>query len=416
MSSKFFKQAEEIVNYSIKKKVAHLNTINKPFHGNKISTTEGDLINFSLSDYLALSSDKRLIEGAVNSIRENGIYTAISRTYLKLGIYEEAESVMSDLFEKPVLLLPRTTLGHITALPIIIDRNDVVILDQQVHTSVRIASDMLKSYGIIVETIKHNNLNQLKDKINKYKDSKNKIWYFVDGVYSMFGDSLPIKEIEQMLNDNEQLYLYADDAHGMSWKGKHGQGLILSEIGYHPKLFLTTSLGKGFGAGGGALVCPDEKTKNMIALVGAPLMFTSPVEPSVLGGIIASAKIHTSPEIIERQNRLAENISFFYKKAKELQLPVVDSSPTPIALMATIKPDIVIDIGRRMFDRGFHLTGGVFPSVPLNSSGIRVSLNIYQSIQDIENLLNAFSISYKEELAERNMDMEQIFKHFKIPY
>ena len=71
MSSKFFKQAEEIVNYSIKKKVAHLNTINKPFHGNKISTTEGDLINFSLSDYLALSSDKRLIEGAVNSLSDS---------------------------------------------------------------------------------------------------------------------------------------------------------------------------------------------------------------------------------------------------------------------------------------------------------------------------------------------------------
>jgi 7-keto-8-aminopelargonate synthetase-like enzyme len=416
MKSKFVETASQVVNYSVEQRVAHLNTLNIPFNKNKINTTEGSLVNFSLCDYLSLSTDKRIIESAVKSIRNNGVYTAISRTYLKLGIYEEAEQIIADIFKKPVLLLPRTTLGHITALPIIIDKNDAVILDQQVHTSVRIATDMLQTYGIHVETIKHNNLNQLQDKINALKNTKNKIWYMADGVYSMFGDCLPAKEIKQMLDDNEQLYLYADDAHGMSWKGENGNGLVLSEIGYHPKLFLTTSLGKGFGAGGGALVCPDKKTKDMIALLGAPLMFTSPVEPSTLGSIIASAKIHLSQEIIEKQNKLALNIEYFYRRAKELGLPVVDSTPTPIALMATIKPDIVIDIGRRMFDKGFHLTGGVFPSVPFNSSGVRVTISLYQSIQDIENLLNAFSISYEEELKKRKMDMEQIFKHFKIPY
>jgi len=416
MKSKFFETAAQVVNYSIEKKVAHLNTLSKPFNENKIATTEGNLINFSLCDYLALSNDKRVIESAVEAVRNNGVYTAISRTYLKLGIYEEAETIMAEIFNKPVLLLPRTTLGHITALPIIIDKDDAVILDQQVHTSVKIATDMLRSYGVHVETIKHNNLNHLQDKINSLKDSKNKIWYLVDGVYSMFGDSLPAKDIEQMLNDNEQLYLYADDAHGMSWRGVNGQGLVLSEIGYHPKLFLSTSLGKGFGAGGGALVCPDQKTKDMIGLLGAPLMFTSPVEPSTLGSIIASAKIHKTQELVEKQKLLAKNIEYFYRRAKELGLPVVDSTPTPIALMATIKPDIVIDIGRRMFDRGFHLTGGVFPSVPYNSSGVRVTINLYHSIQDIEDLLNAFAISYEEELKKRDMDMEQIFKHFKIPY
>ena len=416
MKSKFIETASQIVNYSVKQKVAHLNTLSKPFSNNKINTTEGSLVNFSLCDYLSLSTDKRLIESAVESIRNNGVYTSISRTYLKLGIYEEAEHIVSKIFRKPVLLLPRTTLGHITALPIIVDKNDAVILDQQVHTSVRIATDMLQAYGIHVETIKHNNLNQLQDKINALKSTKNKIWYMADGVYSMFGDCLPAKEIKQMLDDNEQLYLYADDAHGMSWKGENGNGLVLSEIVYHHKLFLTTSLGKGFGAGGGALVCPNQKTKDMIALLGAPLMFTSPVEPSTLGSIIASAKIHLSKEIIAKQNKLALNIEYFYRRAKELCLPVVDSSPTPIALMATIKPDIVIDIGRRMFDRGFHLTGGVFPSVPFNSSGVRVTINLYQSIQDIEDLLNAFSISYEEELKKRDMNMEQIFKHFKIPY
>jgi len=34
-----------------------------------------------------------------------------------------------------------------------------------------------------------------------------------------------------MLDKNPQPHLYVDDAHSMSWAGKHGTGYLLSQIG-----------------------------------------------------------------------------------------------------------------------------------------------------------------------------------------
>lgn len=414
MQNKLYKIAEDVVGYAISKGVSHQTTGYQPFIGKKITIGEKLFANFSLCDYLSLATDKRVMDAAIESIRRNGVYTAISRTYLRLNIYKEAEDLISTLFDKPSLLVPRTTLAHISALPIIIGSKDAVILDHQVHTSVRIAADMVKAKGVYFESLPHNNLKQLELRIQELSLKYEKIWYLADGIYSMFGDTLPVPGIQFLLNKYEQLHLYVDDAHGMSWIGKNGRGFVLSQMEYHPRMFLTTSLGKGFGAGGGAIVCPNEEIRDRIKMLGAPLMFTSPVEPATLGSIIASAKIHLSEEINQRQNQLLENMDYFYKRALEKGLPVVNSELTPIALLGAVYPDLVIDIATIMFEKGFHLTGGVFPAVPLNCSGLRVVINLYQNKQDIDALIDAFVEAYDIELSKRKMSMQEVISQLNL--
>lgn len=414
MQNKLYKIAEEVVGYAISKGVSHQTTGYHPFSGKNITIGEKLFTNFSLCDYLGLATDNRLKDAAIESIQRNGVYTAISRTYLRLNIYKEAEDLISTLFDKPSLLVPRTTLAHISALPIIISSNDAVILDHQVHTSVRIAADMVKVKGVYFESLPHNNLKQLEVRIKELSPKYDKIWYLADGIYSMFGDTIPIPGIQFLLNKYEKLHLYVDDAHGMSWTGKNGCGYVLSQMEYHPRLFLTTSLGKGFGAGGGAIVCPNEEIRDRIKMLGAPLMFTSPVEPATLGSIIASAKIHLSEEIVQRQNQLQDNMSYFYKTAIEKGLPVVNSELTPIALLGAVYPDLVIDIATHMFAKGFHLTGGVFPAVPLNCSGLRVVINLYQNKQDIDELIDAFVEAYDIELDKRKMSMDEVISQLNF--
>ncbi len=415
MQDKFSEVAAQVVSYAIERGVSHQTSNKKPFQENKIALGDKNLTNFSICDYLALSNDNRLKEAAIESLRNNGVYTAISRTYLKLNIYQEAEEIVSRIFNKPTLLLPRTTLAHISVFPILIAPTDAVILDHQVHTSVRMASDHVKVKGTYCESLPHNDLTQLEERIIELGRKYDKIWYLVDGVYSMFGDTCPMKELEWLMNKYEQLHVYVDDAHGMSWAGEHGRGYALSQIEYHPRLFLTTSLGKGFGAGGGAIVCPDEATRDRIKMLGAPLMFTSPVEPATLGSIIQSAKIHLSDELGVRQQLLEDNMAYFYAQATAKGLPVVNSEHTPIALMAAVYPDLVIDIANIMFAKGFHLTGGVFPAVPLHNSGLRVVLNLYQSHEDIDQLLDAFVEAYLIELKKRKMTMDEVQSQIKVP-
>ena len=415
MENKFFEQAEKIVDYFKSTGKAYLTTKNHPFNNDKIVIEgKGSLTNFSICDYLKLSTNPQIIEESIKAVKDNGTYTAISRTYLKLKIYQEAEEIVSKIFHKPVLLLPRTTLSHISALPIIIDRNDAVILDHQVHTTVRIATDMLKSYGIHIETIRHNDLDALKNKYNILKDKYKKVWYFTDGIYSMFGDALPAKPLLDLLKKLDKLYLYVDDAHGMSWYGKNGQGYAMTEMGYPDKMFLVTSLGKGFGAGGSAIVCPNEREYKKILYLGVPLMFTSPVEPATLGAIIGSAKIHLSDEIYDRQNKLKNLMDQFYSGAKELDLPLVDFTHTPIAMIATGTPTMTNEIGDYVYAGNIHATGAIFPAVPYNNSGVRVLITLYQTPEDIDHLLKVLRNAFDKIYEKRNLSNADILKHFKI--
>ncbi len=415
MNNKLFKQALDVINLFKANGKSHLTTTNNFFNGKYIGVENlGDFLNFSICDYLGLSVDERLKQGSIRAINTYGTYTAISRTFLKLNVYREAEELVSQIFNKPVLLLPRTTLSHITVLPILIDRHDAVILDHQVHTTVRIASDMLKSYGIHTETIHHNDLPALEEKYATLEGQYEKIWYFTDGVYSMFGDTLPAKELEQMLNRLPKLHLFVDDAHGMSWTGKNGSGYLLSQMEYHEKLFMITSLGKGFGAGGSAIVCPNEEIREKILILGVPLMFTSPVEPATLGAIVEAAKIHLSNEIVERQEELSELTQYFYALAHELDLPVVDYTPTPIAMIATGKPDLANEISDSLFENKIHVTGAIYPAVPYNNSGIRITLNLYQSKKDVDKILHVLAKAFHEAYAVKGLSNEQILKHYKL--
>jgi 7-keto-8-aminopelargonate synthetase-like enzyme len=414
MESKFIEKIIEIVGNFKKQGKAYLTTLPQSFNGDYYPLAMGNFKNFSLCDYLNLSNDERIKRAAADASMKYGVYTAMSRTFMKLSIYEEAEQIVSEIFGFPVLLLPRTTLSHITVMPIIVDRKDAILLDHQVHTTVRIAVDMVKSYGIHVETIRHNNMEMLEKRYNELEKDYNKIWYLTDGVYSMFGDTIPVDKVKVLLKKLKKLYLYVDDAHGMSWTGEKGKGLFLSKTDYEEKMFLVTSLGKGFGAGGSAVVCHNQEIKDKIEILGTPLMFTSPVEPATLGAIIASAKIHLSDEITERQNRLKELIDYFYKSAKELDLPVVDFTPTPIVLMGTGKPDTALMFGENLFKNKIHVTGAIYPAVPYNNSGVRVIINLTQTKKDIDKILSVFKETYTDIYNNKGIDKESILKNFKL--
>ncbi len=416
MENKFLTKALEVVDYFKSSGQSLLNTEGDLITGNKINIeNKGEFLNFSFCDYVGITSDPRVLEGAIDAIKKNGVYTAISRSFLKLNLYKEAEDIVSQIFGKPVLILSKTTLSHLTVLPLLINQNDAVILDHQVHTTVRIATDMLKGYGIHIDIIRHSDLTALEEKIKDLSSKYERIWYLVDGVYSMFGDGLPAQGLETLLDKYEKFHLYVDDAHGMSWTGKNGSGFALSKMAYHPKMFLVTTAGKGFGAGGSIVVCPNEEIYKKILYVGVTLMFTSPVEPPTLGAIIASAKIHLSDEINQRQRELESLMKYFYQSASQLDIPLIDSTPTPIAMVGTGKPEFAEEIARSLFEEKIHVTGAIYPAVPYNNSGIRIMINLHQTKSDIDKILGTLDNAFKKAYKEKGISKEQIIKHYKLP-
>ncbi|PCJ29759.1 MAG: aminotransferase class I/II, partial [Moraxellaceae bacterium] len=405
---------DQVITAAKDEGIVQLSTEDQSFDGSHIQLQGQQVINFGSCSYLGLELHPALKEGVIDAVTRFGSQYSSSRAYISTGQYDELESLLSTLFGGHALVTATTTLGHISSLPVIIGSNDAVILDQQVHASVQTAAQLLKPTGITVELIKHNDLDSLRKKIEKLKSSHRRIWYLADGVYSMFGDYAPLPELEAMLEEYDQLHLYVDDAHGMSWTGVNGKGYALSQIKLHPKMILTTSLNKAFASAGGVLVFPNAEWKRRVRTCGGPLIFSGPIQPPMLGAAIASAKIHLSEEIIPLQQRLQQNVELMNRKMNAAGLPLLAENEAPIFFVAGGLPRVCYNIINRLLKEGHYVNAGCFPAVPMKRGGIRFTTTTHHSEQDITELVDAFAHHYPLALDEEGSSLEEVYKEFKL--
>src|SRR5260221_5594843 len=101
------------------------------------------LANFGGCSYLGLEQRAELREGAIDAIRRYGTQFSFSRVYLESPLYGELESLLESMVEAPVLVTASTSLGHISALPVVIGPKDAVIVDRRTHASVHTAAVLL---------------------------------------------------------------------------------------------------------------------------------------------------------------------------------------------------------------------------------------------------------------------------------
>lgn len=410
----FIGTIDNLLTEAKKKGIIHLETKNEEVNTNIINLGKGNVVHFGSCSYLGLEFDNRAKEGSIEAIQNYGTQFSSSRAYVSIGLYKEYETLLSKIFDAHAIVTPTTTLGHIAAIPNLVNDSDAVILDHQVHSSVQNAVNLLKFRNIHVETLKHNDMEQLEERIIDLLSKNEQVWYMADGIYSMYGDGLPADELERLLNKYKNFRLYVDDAHGMSWAGKNGRGYTLSKMDLHPQMILAISLAKGFGSGGGVLVFPDKKQANLIRTTGGPMVTSGPLQPANIGAGIAVAKMHLTDEIYEHQEKLMDNINYMNLMLQNSDLPVVFNSKTPIFFIGTSLPKIAYKIIQRMHDDGFYVNLGIFPAVPMKNTGVRFTITKLHTFDQIEAMVNSLSKHYFEVIKEENFNIENIYSAFNI--
>jgi 7-keto-8-aminopelargonate synthetase-like enzyme len=371
------------------------------------------MINFGSCGYLGLELDQRLKDAAIEAVQKYGTYFSCSRTYVSCGNYKELENLLEQIFQNSILLTTNSTLGHQSVMPIIIGANDLVVFDQQAHISMQEMSYKLRYGGSEIMILRHNRLDELENKIIDARGKYNKIWYVIDGVYSMFGDLAPIKEIIKMVNKHRKLYLYVDDAHGMSWAGKNGSGYTLSQIELHPKMVMGTSMAKGFGSCGGIFIFKDPELRNKVKRWGGPLTYSGPQEPATVAAAIASAKLHLSGEIYEIQKSLLEKIKHTHKVMAKYKIPLVSDSLSPINFVGLGLTRVGYNLVQRIINEGFYTNIAAFPAVPETCTGMRFTITNHLTFEDIEQLGQAIAYHLPKALEEEDRSMHDIFRAFR---
>ncbi len=416
-SNKFINTIDECLTNGVNNGIFQVSLQDEELNGREVTLAGKRVVNFGSCSYLGLEVDERLKQGAIDATIRYGTQYSSSRLFSACPLYEELEDLFYKIFDNnPAILAATTTLTHLAALPILVQDNDLVILDHQVHGSVQLAVQLLKARGTKVEMIKHNRMDMLEDLIKENPNKYNKIWYMADGLYSMYGDYAPLKDIQYLMEKYPTFHVYVDDAHGMSWAGKHGNGYVLSQMSLHPKMVLTTSLAKGFGTGGGVTVLSDKEMMRKILTCGSSYTFSGPVQPPMLGASIASAKIHLTDEIYSLQSSLAAKLDLTQSIIEKYDLPLVLPSNSPIFYLGLGLPRVGYNMVKRLLDEGFYTNIGIFPGVPVKCCGLRLAVTNGQTNEDIKNVLDAFQYHLPKVLEEEGQTVNDICINFNLPF
>jgi 7-keto-8-aminopelargonate synthetase-like enzyme len=383
--------AERQLAMAIEGRVIRLRVEDQSQAGDTITVDGSELVNFGGCAYLGLNVDKRLKAGAIAAIERYGPVFSSSTAYTSIDLYTRLEEQLELIFGNTILVPTTTTLGHLSVLPILVGPRDLVLFDHFVHASVQLTAQVLRGIGATVRRVDHNDMESLTAMVEDSAAAYPRIWYLADGVYSMYGDTAPVGRILDLLDRHPNLHAYIDDAHGVGWKGVHGNGHVLGYAPLHERMIVIGSLAKSWGAGGAVLVLPNREIASHVLLAGATFTFSGPLHPAELGAAVAAAEIHLSTERDERAAELMRNIDFVRDRLVRLQLPALSLERTPLWFIRTGTPESAIELTKRMMADGFYVNAAGFPAVPRGMDGIRFTNTIYHTGAQLEAFMDALA-------------------------
>jgi 5-aminolevulinate synthase len=178
------------------------------------------------------------------------------------------------------------------------------ISDENNHNSIIVGISHSKAKKVV---FKHNDLEDLDQKLKISFAQGNTPCVVFESVYSMDGDCGHIKEICK-LADKYKAITYIDEVHAVGLYGEKGAGK-LEQLGLQDKVDIVNgTLGKAFGVQGGYIAC-DSIVADAIRSVAAGFIFTTSMSPVTCAGALAAIKyLKDHNEIREKHQERARKL------------------------------------------------------------------------------------------------------------
>jgi len=345
-------------------------------------------LNFSSNDYLGLADHPDLKAAAVKAIEQYGAGAGASRLICgSLAPFHDLEKALAA-FKGTEAALTFST-GYATAIGTVcalIGKDDIVILDKLVHASI---VDAARLSGARIRIFKHNNLQDLEDKLMwaKAESGKRKAETLIvtESVFSMDGDAAPLQEIIG-LKKKYGAWLMVDEAHATGLYGKHGRGLA-DELGVAGDVEVQMgTLGKALGASGGYICGPQVLIDFLVNRARSFIFSTAPV-PAAAAAATAAVKVVRSTEGETRRNTLRERVA---QLRAALRLP-------PSAFESAIVPLIIGDESKTLAaatalrEKNIFVPAIRYPTVARGSARLRITVTASHTLEDIDALAKALA-------------------------
>jgi 8-amino-7-oxononanoate synthase len=270
-------------------------------------TPEHDgLIDLASNDYLGLSRDPRVIEGAARAAREWGTGSGGSR--LVTGT-TELHAALDDRLAAFVgtragVVFSSGYLANLGAVAGLSGPDGLVVSDQVNHASLVDACRLSRARVVITP---HGDAAAVGRALAE-RDEDHAV-VVTDSVFSVDGDLAPLADLHRVVRRHGAL-LIIDEAHALGVVGPHGRGAAHEAgISGEPDVVLTVTLSKSLGSQGGAVLGAPEVIETLIDTGRAFIFDTGLAPPSVGSALAALDVIDAEPDLPSRARERALRIS-----------------------------------------------------------------------------------------------------------
>ena len=326
------------------------------------------VINLTSYNYLGLSSHPEVIQAAKEALSQYGLGASgaplLSGTF---DLHVKFAKMLADFKQKEDCILYSSGLaGNYGAIQGILRKNDAFILDEKCHKSLVDGGTLS---GTKMFFFKHNDIESLGMMLEKSKGKR--ILVAVEGVYSMDGDLVKLKEVVETC-EQYKAKIYIDEAHSTLMFGPNGRG-VAEHFGLEHKMGVSFgTLSKSFGGVGG-FVCSNAKIIRYLKGYSSPYNFSCAPSPPIIAGLIKALEIATRDSSL--RDKLWENVSYFKKQLLDMNLDLGNTESQVIPIIIGPSGEKLFQMAMEIQKRGLFLQPIDFPAVPANSRRFRISVS-----------------------------------------
>ncbi|MBB5374221.1 serine palmitoyltransferase [Acidocella aromatica] len=343
------------------------------------------------NNYLGLTYDPAVIAKAVKATELYGTGTTGSR--IANGSYaghKELEQALAAYFNRKHGMVFSTgyqaNLGMLSALA---GKDDHLILDADSHASIY---DGARLGYAQVTRFRHNSPEDLDNRLRRLKDVPGDKVIVVEGIYSMLGDTAPLKEFAAVKRSYPDTYLVVDEAHSMGVLGENGRGLAEAAGVEADVDFVVGTFSKSLGGVGGFCVS-DAEGFDILRVVTRPYMFTASLPPGVIAATLeALHQLQTRP-VLRRQ--LTENANRLYNGLAALGF-TVGPEPSPVVSTVMPSPEAAFAFWARLLHGGLYTNVSLPPATPKGLALLRSSVSAAHTPAQIDHAIEMFAEAGRE--------------------
>ena len=336
--------------------------------------------NLASNDYFQLRFHPKVISGAQAACDKYGSGSGASP--LLSGFLSCHNDLLTEILnwkQKPFgMLFNSGFVANQAILKHLPGNNDFILADRLIHHSL---AQALIQCPAKFKRYDHLDLDSLELLLEKNYGNYDTIFVVTESVFSMDGDYPDLKALVA-LKKRFPFILILDEAHGTGVFGPNGGGLA-EEMGVLPEIdILVGTLGKSLASMGAYVLANSGSIIDFLTNKAGEYIYSSFLSPSQAGAALEAIKLI---KIYEKQRENLRSLSKYLRNAINPSGEIFES---PIIPVLVGDPEETINLQNVLLEKGI-LVGAVRPpTVPANTSRLRISLNSETNKSLVDKVLN----------------------------